>query len=203
VSDNGAGINREKVKSLAISKGLIPPETILSDTEIDNLLFLPGFSTVDKVSTLSGRGVGMDVVKRAIQSFGGRISIKSEPGAGSKFTISLPLTLAVLDGMLVEVGEQTIVIPLASIIETLLPKTSDIHDISPLEQVINVRGSFLPLINLAKKLNFENEQDSNSNPIVLCVETEDGKKYALMADAIQDQRQVVIKSLEDNYGQVL
>ena len=202
VSDNGAGINREKVKSLAISKGLIPPETILSDTEIDNLLFLPGFSTVDKVSTLSGRGVGMDVVKRAIQSFGGRISIKSEPGAGSKFTISLPLTLAVLDGMLVEVGEQTIVIPLASIIETLLPKTSDIHDISPLEQVINVRGSFLPLINLAKKLNFENEQDSNSNPIVLCVETEDGKKYALMADAIQDQRQVVIKSLEDNYGQV-
>ncbi|MDB2438698.1 chemotaxis protein CheA [Hellea sp.] len=202
VSDNGAGINREKVKSLAISKGLIAPETILNDTEIDNLLFLPGFSTVDKVSTLSGRGVGMDVVKRAIQSFGGRISINSEPGAGSKFTISLPLTLAVLDGMLVEVSEQTIVIPLTSIIETLLPKPSDIHDISPSEQVINVRGSFMPLINLAKKLNFENGQDSKSNPIVLCVETEDGKKYALMADAIQDQRQVVIKSLEDNYGQV-
>ena len=202
VSDDGAGINRDKVKSLAIAKDLISPDVILSDGEIDNLLFLPGFSTVDKVSTLSGSGVGMDVVKRAIQSFGGRISIASHPGKGSKFTISLPLTLAVLDGMLVEVGAQTLVIPLTSIVETLLPKPGDIHDMSPSGQVINVRGVFMPLIDLGKKLDFRDTQKQIKNPIVLCVETEDGMKYALMADAIQDQRQVVIKSLEDNYGQV-
>ena len=202
ISDNGAGINREKVKSLAISKGLISADAVLADNEIDNLLFLPGFSTVDKVSTLSGRGVGMDVVRRAIQSFGGRISISSEPGTGSKFTISLPLTLAVLDGMLVEVGKQTLVIPLTSIIETLQPQAGDIHNISPTAQVINVRGAFMPLINLAKKLNFEDSEDGKKNQIALCVETEEGTKFALMADAIQDQRQVVIKSLEDNYGQV-
>ena len=202
VSDDGAGINRDKVKSLAIAKDLISSDAILSDSEIDNLLFLPGFSTVDKVSTLSGRGVGMDVVKRAIQSFGGRISITSHPGKGSKFTISLPLTLAVLDGMLVEVGAQTLVIPLTSIVETLLPKPSEIHDVNPSGQVINVRGVFMPLIDLGKKLDFKDTEKQITHPIVLCVETEDGMKYALMADAIQDQRQVVIKSLEDNYGQV-
>jgi len=106
VSDDGAGINRERVKKIAIDKGLIAADAILSDNEVDNLLFMAGFSTVEKVSTLSGRGVGMDVVKRAIQSIGGRIVISSQPDKGSTFTINLPLTLAVLDGMLIKVAEQ-------------------------------------------------------------------------------------------------
>jgi two-component system chemotaxis sensor kinase CheA len=163
---------------------------------------MPGFSTVDTISTLSGRGVGMDVVKRAIASFGGRISISSEPGKGSTFTINLPLTLAVLDGMLVEVANQIVVIPLTSIIETLQPKEGDIHNISPTQQVINVREAFIPLINLSQTFKFGEAKRPSKNSIVLCVETEDGTKSALMVDAIQDQRQVVIKSLEDNYGNV-
>lgn len=202
VSDDGAGINREKVKSIAVEKGLIAAEAELSDSDIDNLLFMAGFSTVDTVSTLSGRGVGMDVVKRSIQSFGGRIAISSEPRQGSTFTINLPLTLAVLDGMLVVVADQIIVIPLTSVVETLLPKASDIHNVSPVDQVINVRESFIPLINVGRTLNFSSESGLKQNAIVLVVEAEDGTKSALLVDAIQDQRQVVIKSLEDNYGQV-
>jgi len=202
VSDDGAGINREKVKSLAVKKGLIAADAELTDNEIDNLLFMAGFSTVDTVSTLSGRGVGMDVVKRSIQSFGGRITIASAPGQGSTFTINLPLTLAVLDGMLVEVADQIIVIPLTSVVETLLPKPGDIHNVSPVDKVINVRDSFIPLINVERTLNFRSETRSKKNEIVLVVEAEDGTKSALLVDAIQDQRQVVIKSLEDNYGEV-
>jgi two-component system chemotaxis sensor kinase CheA len=202
VSDDGAGINREKVKSIAIKKGLITENADLTKSEIDNLLFMPGFSTVDQVSTLSGRGVGMDVVKRAIAAFGGRISITSEPGKGSTFTINLPLTLAVLDGMLVEVANQILVIPLTSIIETLQPKPTDIHHVSPTEKVINVRGVFLPLLDMCETLRFTKTSTAKENGIVLCVESEDGIQSALLVDAIQDQRQVVIKSLEDNYGHV-
>lgn len=202
VSDDGHGINRSKVKSIAVKKGLIAEDADLTDTEIDNLLFMPGFSTVDQVSTLSGRGVGMDVVKRAIQSFGGRISISSAPGKGSVFSINLPLTLAVLDGMLVEVAEQILVVPLISITETLLPRPGDIHQVTPTDSVINVRGSFIPLIDLAQKLKFPEAGVDRAASVVLCVEKEDGTKCALRVDSIQDQRQVVIKSLEDNYGHV-
>lgn len=202
IQDDGAGINREKVKQIAVSKGLIEADADLANSEIDNLLFMPGFSTVDQISTLSGRGVGMDVVKRSIQSFGGRITIASEPGKGSSFTINLPLTLAVLDGMLVEVTDQIILIPLTSIIETLLPRKEDVHRVSASEKVINVRGSFLPLIDLSDKLKFTRKEELKKDQVVICVETEDGKKCALRVDGIQDQRQVVIKSLEDNYGNV-
>ena len=129
IVDDGAGINRERVKQIAIEKGLIPADAALSDTEIDNLLFLPGFSTAKEVSNLSGRGVGMDVVKRAIQALGGRIALTSTPGQGSTFSISLPLTLAVLDGMVVRVADQTFVAPLSAIVETFKPEASDIHTI--------------------------------------------------------------------------
>ena len=202
VSDDGAGINRERVKKIAIDKGLISEDAALTDSEIDNLLFMAGFSTVEKVSTLSGRGVGMDVVKRAIQSIGGRITISSEPGKGSTFSINLPLTLAVLDGMLVKVADQTIVVPLTAIVETLLPAPGDIHMVSPDNPVINVRGNFIPLIHLGKALNFDSHRDENKPGVVLCIETEDGQTAAISVDHISDQRQVVIKSLEDNYGVV-
>jgi two-component system chemotaxis sensor kinase CheA len=127
VQDDGKGINRERVLSIAVNKGLISPDLTLTDEEIDNLIFLPGFSTADKISDVSGRGVGMDVVKRSVQALGGRISISSRPGLGSTFTLSLPLTLAVLDGMVVDVAGETLVIPLACIVESLRPKAEEIR----------------------------------------------------------------------------
>ena len=139
ISDDGAGINRKKVKEIAGNKGLIPPDANLSDDEIDNLIFLPGFSTATQISQLSGRGVGMDVVKRSIQALGGRVSITSKPGKGSTFTMSLPLTLAVLDGMIVSVGEQTVVVPLTAIIETLQPKKDEVKGFGGDSRLIQVR----------------------------------------------------------------
>ena len=130
VSDDGAGINRARVRASAVAKGLIDADAALSDDEIDNLIFLPGFSTAETISDISGRGVGMDVVKRSIQSLGGRVSITSRPGQGSMFTMSMPLTLAVLDGMVVAVGGQTLVVPLTAIIETLQPRIADIHSLA-------------------------------------------------------------------------
>ena len=128
VSDDGAGINRERVQSIAVEKGIISSDAQLSDSEIDNLIFAPGFSTATEVSDLSGRGVGMDVVKRSIQAIGGRVSISSNPGKGSTFVLSLPLTLAVLDGMIVSVADQTLVVPITAIVETLQPSAENIHE---------------------------------------------------------------------------
>ena len=202
VSDDGAGIDRARVKSIAIRKGLIPADAQLTDSEIDNLLFLPGFSTAETVSSISGRGVGMDVVKRSIQALGGRISISSRPGLGSTFSMSLPLTLAVLDGMVVKVADQTLVVPLTTILETLKPKLSDVYGLGPDSQVIGIRGGFTPLIDVARALGFRHTRSDPLSGVTLLIETEGGVRCALMVDAIQDQRQVVIKSLEANYGHV-
>ena len=202
VSDNGAGINRERVKQIAIDKELIPEDAQLTDNEIDNLLFMPGFSTVETISTLSGRGVGMDVVKRAIQSIGGRVTISSEQGKGSVFSISLPLTLAILDGMLVKTAGQTLVIPLTAIVETLIPKAEDIHSMGNNSSVLNIRGTFVPMIDIGYELGFREKPLHGERSVILSVETDDGTQCAILVDSIQDQRQVVIKSLEDNYGHV-
>ena len=202
IADDGAGIDRPRVKAIAIKKGLISPEAVLTDAEIDNLLFLPGFSTAEVVSNISGRGVGMDVVKRSIQALGGRISIASRSGFGSTFTMSLPLTLAVLDGMVVKVADQTLVIPLTTILETLKPKLSDIFGLGPDAQVMGIRGGFTPLIDVALELGFRSTRCDPLNCVTLLIETEGGVRSALLVDAIQDQRQVVIKSLEANYGHV-
>jgi two-component system chemotaxis sensor kinase CheA len=202
IADDGAGIDRPRVKAIAIKKGLISPDAVLSDSEIDNLLFLPGFSTAEVVSNISGRGVGMDVVKRSIQALGGRISIASRAGFGSTFTMSLPLTLAVLDGMVVKVADQTLVIPLTTILETLKPKLSDIFGLGPDAHVMGIRGGFTPLIDVALELGFRSTPCDPLNCVTLLIETEGGVRSALLVDAIQDQRQVVIKSLEANYGHV-
>ncbi|MBP0614159.1 chemotaxis protein CheA [Jiella mangrovi] len=202
ISDDGAGINRPRVKDIAIKKGLIPAEANLSDEEIDNLIFLPGFSTAEKLSSLSGRGVGMDVVKRSIQALGGRVSITSRPGKGSTFTMSLPLTLAVLDGMIVSVGDQTVVVPLTAIIETLQPKASEVKSFGGDARLVQVRDNFLPLVDVARELGYSYEQASATGGVAILVEAENGARSALLVDAIQGQRQVVIKSLEANYGRV-
>lgn len=202
IADDGAGINREKVRQKAIDRGLISTETTLSDEEVDNLIFHPGFSTAEQLSDISGRGVGMDVVKRSIQALGGRVGITSTPGKGSVFTMSLPLTLAVLDGMVVSVGEQTLVVPLTSIIETLKPETEHIHGFGASGQLISIRDSFKPLVDVGQILNFSNAPTDPLAGVALLVDSEDGGQSALLVDAIQGQRQVVIKSLEANYANV-
>ena len=202
VSDDGKGINRERVFSIAVKKGLIAPDLTLTDEEIDNLIFLPGFSTADKISDVSGRGVGMDVVKRSVQALGGRISITSRPGQGSTFTLSLPLTLAVLDGMVVDVAGETLVVPLAAIVESLRPKPEEVRPLGPVGSVLAVRDSFVPLIDVGLTLGYRDQSPHPTDGVVLLVEGEDGSRAALVADAIHGQRQVVIKSLEQNYQQV-
>ncbi|UDF30867.1 UNVERIFIED_ORG: chemotaxis protein CheA [Roseateles sp. XES5] len=202
LADDGAGINREKVRQKAIDNDLIAADANLSDEEIDNLIFHAGFSTADKVSDLSGRGVGMDVVKRSIQALGGRISISSKPGQGSVFTMSLPLTLAVLDGMVVTVAGQTLVVPLTAIVETLQPEASAIHSFGASQRLISIRNSFCPLVDVGRILNFRATQANPIEGVALLVESEGGGQRALMVDAIQGQRQVVIKSLEANYTHV-
>ena len=202
ITDDGRGINRPRVKQIAIDKGLITPETNLSDDEIDNLIFMPGFSTAATVSDISGRGVGMDVVRRSIQSLGGRINISSRPGHGSTFTLSLPLTLAVLDGMVVTVGGQTLVAPLTAIIESLQPKAADVRNLGPNAQVIVIRDTHVPLIDIGRTLGYRTVSPPATEGVALLVEGEDGQRAALMVDAIQGQRQVVIKSLEANYRPV-
>ncbi len=202
LADDGAGINRERVRQKAIDKELINPDANLSDEEIDNLIFLPGFSTAEKLSDISGRGVGMDVVKRSIQALGGRINISSKPGHGSVFTMSLPLTLAVLDGMVVTVAGQTLVVPLTAIVETLQPEPAAIHSFGANQRLISIRNSFCPLVDVGRILNFRATQANPVDGVALLVESEGGGQRALMVDAIQGQRQVVIKSLEANYTHV-
>ena len=201
VSDDGAGINRGKVKASAVSKGLIPADAVLSDEEIDNLIFLPGFSTAEAISDISGRGVGMDVVRRSIQALGGRIAISSRPGQGSTFTLSLPLTLAVLDGMVVTVAGQTLIVPLTAIIETLQPRTEYIHEIGDGARVLNIRGTYVPLLAVGGVLGWR-QAGIEAGTVALLVEADGGARAALLVDAIQGQQQVVIKSLEANYRQV-
>ncbi|HHS94432.1 MAG TPA: chemotaxis protein CheA, partial [Rhodobacterales bacterium] len=178
VADDGGGINREKVFAKAVERGLISEDAQLSESEIDNLLFLPGFSTADQVSNLSGRGVGMDVVRSAIQALGGRISITSEAGQGTTFAISLPLTLAVLDGMVVKVAGETLVVPLNAILETLALGPDDIRPLGPSTQVVNIRDVFVPLLDLGAELGYRAPLDTYSGGVVLLIGQEDGTAAA-------------------------
>ena len=202
VSDDGAGINRPRVLQKAIANGLVPPDAQLSDSEIDNLLFLPGFSTAQAISNISGRGVGMDVVKRSIQALGGRITIASSPGQGSTFTLSLPLTLAVLDGIVVTVDEQTYVIPLTAIVETIKHEQARIHHVGEYSFVLRVRDALVPLIDVGAELGVRPPSSEVRPGVAILIETANGTRSALLVDNIQDQRQVVIKSLETNYTRV-
>lgn len=202
VSDDGAGINRSRVRQIAIDRGIVSEDAQLSDSEIDDLIFAPGFSTADTISDVSGRGVGMDVVRRSIQALGGRITITSRPGLGTTFTLSLPLTLAVLDGMVVTVAGQTLVVPLSAIVETLQPKAPDVHGLGEKARVIGIRGAFIPLIDVGAVLGYRDEEADPLQSVAMMVETENQSQCALMVDGIIGQQQVVIKSLETNYGHV-
>jgi two-component system chemotaxis sensor kinase CheA len=202
VSDDGRGLNREKVLAKAQDRGLVAPGVTLSDEEIDNLIFLPAFSTADSVSNISGRGVGMDVVKRNVQSLGGRINVHSKFGAGSRFTLSLPLTLAVVDGMVVSVGKETFIIPLTAIIESLRPQPADIHPVVGRGEVLALRGEYLPLIHLHRCFSIAGAIADPCNGIVIVVQSESAGRVGVMVDELLGQQQVVVKSLEANYDSV-
>jgi two-component system chemotaxis sensor kinase CheA len=202
VSDDGAGIDRERVLAKAIEKGIVAPDARLSDEEIDHLIFAPGFSTAQQVSNISGRGVGMDVVKQNVQALGGRISIQSTPGRGSTFTLALPLTLAILDGMIVSVGDQTYVIPLTHIVESLRPAAGTVKSMGNGQHVLNVRGTYLPVLAVADQLAIDFPRPDPASAVLIVVESELHGQAVLMVDAINDQRQVVIKSLETHYRQI-
>jgi two-component system chemotaxis sensor kinase CheA len=202
VADDGAGINRARVRAIAVERGLIAADAQLSDDEIDNLIFLPGFSTAATISDISGRGVGMDVVRRSVQAMGGRISITSRPGQGSTFTLSLPLTLAVLDGMVVKTSDQTLIIPLGAVLETLRPNTADIYPLDNRNSVLALRGGYVPIVDVAEVLEFGQRGGVPDQSVALLVESEGGSRAILLVDEIQGQRQVVIKSIEANYKAV-
>lgn len=203
ISDDGAGLNRERIKQIAVEKGIVPEDSDLTIAEIDQLLFAPGFSTAQEVTNLSGRGVGMDVVKTAISSLGGRISISSTPGKGSTFSIALPLTLAVMDGMVVDVGDQTMVIPIASVSETIRPRKENIFLLGVAHPVLQIRGEYIPIIDLAAALGHPGEGTPLEDRVFLIVRTDKISQCAFAVDAISDQRQVVIKSLEGDYGKIV
>ncbi len=203
LSDDGAGINREVVLKKAIEKGLVAPGTQLSNEEIDHLIFAPGFSTAATVSNISGRGVGMDVVRQNVKDLGGRISIESHPGKGCTFTLALPLTLAIADGMIVTVGDQTVVIPLTHVLESLRPEQADVQHIGKDLMVLNNRGKFLPIVRLDHAVGALGAADTAQDAVLIVVDTESHGQAVLMVDSIVDQRQFVIKSLEAHYQPVI
>lgn len=202
LTDDGRGIDRVRVRQKAIEKGLIRADAPLTDEEIDNLIFLPGFSTASEVSNISGRGVGMDVVRRNVVELGGRIGIASAPGRGSRFSLTLPLTLAVLDGMVVAVGDQTFVLPLTHIVESLRPKPEDVRVFGRRRSLLMIRGSHVPLVRTGELLGVQGAQNDPAKGVVILVESEGAGRLALTVDAIIGQQQVVIKSFEGNYERI-
>ncbi len=200
VSDDGAGLNRGKILAKARERGL-PVHDGMTDQEVWLLIFEAGFSTAEKVTDVSGRGVGMDVVKRNIQSMGGRIDIESAFGVGTRISIRLPLTLAILDGLSVAVGDQMFIVPLNYITESLQPTAADIKTVSGHGRVVQVRGEYLPVIALHEVFNLHPNVTSIHEGILVILEAE-GHKAALFVDDLVGQHQVVIKSLESNYRRV-
>jgi two-component system chemotaxis sensor kinase CheA len=199
VIDDGAGLNREKILSKAAERG-IPASDSMTDDELWQLIFAPGFSTAEAVTDISGRGVGMDVVLSNVQSMKGRVTISSEPGKGSRVTISLPLTLAILDGLSVAVGEEKFIIPLNSIIESLQPTSGNLKTVNG-KNLVRVRGDYIPVIPLFELFNLQSQITEAEKGILILIDVE-GEKAAVLVDALLDEHQVVIKSIETNYRKV-
>jgi two-component system chemotaxis sensor kinase CheA len=195
ISDDGAGLNLDIIRQLAISKGLIGEKEELSERDIANLIFLPGFSTATTVTDISGRGVGMDVVKKALNNLGGMVDITTRKGKGSTFTIRLPLTLAIIQALLVEVGQEIYAVPLSSVLETLLVNRTDIKTVGALPMV-QLRGNTLPLISLQEKFELPTPEAVSSEVFVVVVGFGD-KALGLIVDELRGQQEVVIKSLGD------
>ncbi|MBU3446265.1 chemotaxis protein CheA [Escherichia coli] len=200
VTDDGAGLNRERILAKAASQGLTVSEN-MSDDEVAMLIFAPGFSTAEQVTDVSGRGVGMDVVKRNIQEMGGHVEIQSKQGTGTTIRILLPLTLAILDGMSVRVADEVFILPLNAVMESLQPREADLHPLAGGERVLEVRGEYLPIVELWKVFNVAGAKTEATQGIVVILQS-GGRRYALLVDQLISQHQVVVKNLESNYRKV-
>jgi two-component system chemotaxis sensor kinase CheA len=199
VSDDGRGINRERVRAKALELGQAIPPDGLSDERLQELIFAPGFSTAEKLNELSGRGVGLDVVRKNVSELNGSIKVDSEPGRGTRFLIRLPLTLAIVDGMRVSVGHESYILPLASIVECIRPGIATVRPIAGQGHVVEIRGAYLPLLPLGRLFGVAAAGPEEGIAVVL---EADGSRIALLVDALLGQEQVVIKTLEANYRKV-
>ncbi|MEA9589835.1 chemotaxis protein CheA [Xanthomonas sp. WHRI 10064A] len=199
VSDDGRGLNRAKILEKAAERGIAVPDNP-TDSQVWDLIFAPGFSTADAVTDLSGRGVGMDVVRRNIQGLGGEVQLESSAGSGTRVLIRLPLTLAILDGMTVSVAGETLILPLSYVLEALQPAAEDVRSMAGEGRVLRVRGEYLPILSLTNYYGFGGQQ-SSKEPLVVVVEG-DGQKIALEVDELLGQQQVVVKNIENNYRRI-
>ena len=202
VADDGGGIDPDRVLKKARERGIVSPDAVLTEDEINNLVFAPGFSTAETISDISGRGVGMDVVRRNIQDLGGRITLKSERGKGMKLQLALPLTLAVMDGMVIKVNAQTYVVPMSAIVECLRPSKSDIHNLLGGRGMLQLRGNLVPLVHLTDLLDVGAEVKGSDERVVIIADGGDGTNFGIIVDELCGHQQVVVKSMEESYGTV-
>ncbi len=201
VRDDGAGLNKARILKKARERALIAPDQDLTDEQIDNLIFMPGFSTAEQLSDVSGRGVGMDVVRRNINDLGGHVQISSEEGLGSTIRIRLPLTLAILDGQLVRVGKEVYIISLLAIVETIQVTKQLVNTLVGRAQVFRLRDEYLPVVKLCDQFGIESDSRSAEDGLLVVVES-DGRRVGVLVDDLLAQQQVVIKSLESNFRSV-
>jgi two-component system chemotaxis sensor kinase CheA len=200
VSDDGGGLNRDRILKKAMQQGIAVSENA-ADDEVWQLIFAPGFSTAEQITDISGRGVGMDVVRRNIQDMGGHVQLSSNPGQGTTTRIVLPLTLAILDGMSVRVGDETFILPLNHVTESLQPTNEQIYSVAGNERVMHVRGEYLPLVEMHRVFSVDDAQTDPTQAIAVIMQAED-RRFALLVDHLVGQHQVVVKNLESNYRKV-
>jgi two-component system chemotaxis sensor kinase CheA len=200
VSDDGRGLDRDRILAKARELGM-PADDSMTDVQVWDLIYEAGFSTAKEVTNLSGRGVGMDVVRRNIASLGGAVSVSSKKGEGTTITIQLPLTLAVLDGMIVGVGDEQYIVPLEFVAEAIMPAAADIKTIVNQPSLVAVRGEHLPIVRLEDVVQLQREGSAAPDPLCLVVEV-DNRRAALMVDKLVGQQQLVVKSLETNLHSV-
>jgi len=201
VSDDGAGLDKDRILAKARSRGIVGQSDVLTDEQIYDLIFEPGFSTAEKTTDVSGRGVGMDVVRRNVHELGGKIEIRSTPGKGSRFTITLPLTLAIVDGQSVAVGSETYIVPLVSMVESMQLQPQQVSRLPGLGEVLSFRGEYLPIVRLHEVFSVEPRSRALHEGLIVVAEG-DGRRVGLFVDDLLGQQQVVIKSLETNYGRI-
>jgi two-component system chemotaxis sensor kinase CheA len=202
IKDDGGGIDPDRVLKKARERGLVNSDAVLNEDEINNLVFLPGFSTAETISDISGRGVGMDVVRRNIQDVGGRISLKSERGKGMTIQLALPLTLAVMDGMVIKISRDTYVLPLSTIVECLRPTRSEIHNLVGGSGMLRLRGDLIPLVDLCELLDLGPAATKSDERVVIIADAGDGSRFGCIVDELCGHQQVVVKSMEESYGAV-
>jgi two-component system chemotaxis sensor kinase CheA len=201
VGDDGGGLNPAKILAKARARGLVGANDVLTDAQACELIFLPGFSTAETTTDISGRGVGLDVVRRNVKELGGSIEVKNEPGKGARFVITLPLTLAIVDGQSISVGKQNYIVPLISIIESLQIKQGALNRVAGQGEVFSFRGDYVPVIRLHEIFGVEPRAHELHQGLIVIVEG-DGRRVGLFVDDLLGQQQVVIKSLETNYGHI-